>query len=150
MQPAVFRGKFLGIHGGTRRGTGIFFAGFVRFPFLECAFLAYISLICFCMIIVYTVTSTPEEAENIAKLLLEQQLCACVNMLPGMRSMYLWEGKLEHSLECVLLIKTQEEHYASVEELIKREHSYEVPAIFSWPADRVLPEYEAWLKNALK
>lgn len=102
------------------------------------------------MMIVYTVTPTPEEAENIAKLLLEQGLCACVNMLPGMRSMYVWEGQLEHSLECVLLIKTDAAHYDAVEALVKKEHSYEVPAIYGWPVDRVLPEYEAWLKNALK
>lgn len=102
------------------------------------------------MIIIYTVLPTPEEAERIAKLLLEQRLCACVNILPGMHSLYLWNEKVEHALECVMLIKTEADRYAAVEALVKREHTYEVPAIFSWPVEQVLPEYEAWLKNALK
>lgn len=102
------------------------------------------------MIIVYTVVPVPEEAERIGKLLLERRLCACVNILPGMHSLYRWHEKVEHALECVMLIKTEAEQYAAVEALIKQEHPYEVPAIFSWPVERVLPEYEAWLKNALK
>lgn len=102
------------------------------------------------MIVVYTVTASAEEAERIGRLLLERRLCACVNILPGMHSLYWWDGKIEQGQECVLLIKTEAGRYAAVEELVKSEHAYEVPAIFSLPVERVLPEYEAWLKNEMK
>lgn len=99
------------------------------------------------MILVYTVTANAEEAEHIARLALEQKMCACANIIPGMRSMYWWQGKLEQSQECVLLLKTEADRYDAVEALVKKEHSYETPAIFSIPVDRVDAGYETWLKG---
>lgn len=102
------------------------------------------------MIIVYTVTATEEEAERIGRLALERHLCACINLVPGMRSMFWWEGRLEQARECILLLKTGAEQYPALEKLVRETHSYDVPSIFSVPVEQVSPEYQAWLQNALK
>lgn len=102
------------------------------------------------MIIVYTVTGSLAEAEKIGMLLLDSRLCACVNIIPGMKSMYRWQGKIEQAQEVVLLIKTEKEKYEAVESLVKREHSYETPAIFALDAERVELSYAHWLKNEIK
>lgn len=102
------------------------------------------------MILIYIVTSTVSEAEHIGHLLLENHLCACVNIIPGMRSMYRWNGNIEKAEECVLLVKTEKGKYAEVERRVKEHHSYEVPAIFSIDVEQVEPAYGDWLKNQLK
>ena len=102
------------------------------------------------MIVVYTVTASEAEAERIGRLALEAGLCACVNRVPGMRSMYLWNGQIGEAQECILLLKTLAEKYDALETFIRKEHTYEVPAIFALPADRVEAEYAAWLKKELK
>lgn len=102
------------------------------------------------MIVIYTVVSSLAQAEKLGKLLLERHLCACVNMIPNMKSMYWWDGNIESSDETILLIKTEKEKYAAVERLIKENHSYEVPAIFSFEAEQVEPTYGTWLKNQIK
>lgn len=102
------------------------------------------------MIVVYTVTASEAEAERIGRLALEAGLCACVNLVPGMRSMYLWNGQIGEAQECILLLKTLAEKYDALETFIRKEHTYEVPAIFALPADRVEAEYVAWLKKELK
>lgn len=101
------------------------------------------------MILIYTVTHNAEEAERMGRLALEQRMCACVNIIPGMRSLYWWQGKLEQSQECVLLFKTEANRYDALEALINKEHTYQTPAIFSIPVDRVHPDYEAWLKGEM-
>lgn len=102
------------------------------------------------MVVVYTVTASEREAEHLATLALEARLCACANLVPGMRSLYRWEGKLERTEECILLLKTEARHYDALETLIRENHSYQTPAIFMLSVDRVWPGYETWLKNELK
>lgn len=102
------------------------------------------------MILVYCVTAHVAEAEKIGKHLLEQHLCACVNIIPGMKSMYWWEGKIEHAEESILLIKTIPEKYAAVEAAILEMHNYERPAIFSFETQQIEPFFEKWLGEGVK
>jgi periplasmic divalent cation tolerance protein len=91
----------------------------------------------------------PATAEMLARLLLEQRLTACVNVVPGLTSIYRWQGQIETARECLLLIKTAEERYAAVESCIRARHPYELPEIIALPIDRGLPDYLHWIDSCL-
>jgi periplasmic divalent cation tolerance protein len=102
------------------------------------------------MILIYTTCENVEHAKSLSKTLLQKRLCACVNIIPQMYSLYFWppkEGKIEESNEVVLLIKTVKEKFNEVERVIKANHSFEMPAIFSMPIDQVNKDYLTWIKN---
>lgn len=86
-----------------------------------------------------------ETAQRIATLLVEEALVACVNLVPGVQSIYRWEGKTESSSEVLALIKTTAEGYPQVEERLKELHPYDVPEIIAVPVDRVEAAYSKWV-----
>lgn len=88
-------------------------------------------------------------AEQIARLLLERRLAACVNILPGLTSVYRWQGEVESAQECLLLIKTGAEHYAAIEACIRSHHPYELPEIIAFSIDQGLPAYLQWIDSCL-
>ena len=71
------------------------------------------------MEVIYTVCSSSEEAKLIGKILVQEKLCACVNILPKMESIYFWEGKIVEDKEVVLLIKTQKGLFDKISHKIK-------------------------------
>lgn len=77
--------------------------------------------------IVLTATGTRDSAEKIAHALVERRLAVCVNIVPGVQSIYRWQGKIEHAQECLLLIKTRAKLFAQVQATIKELHPYELP-----------------------
>lgn len=89
-----------------------------------------------------------ETAQRLATGLVERQLAACVNVLPGVRSFYRWEGRLEQADEVQLLIKTSNNNYPAVEQFIRQQHPYEVPEIIAIPVTAGLPAYLKWLEDA--
>ncbi|MDH5217622.1 MAG: divalent-cation tolerance protein CutA [Gammaproteobacteria bacterium] len=91
----------------------------------------------------------PDEvvAESLASALVEKKLAACVNILPGITSVYSWQGKIEKDKEVLLVIKTRRECYESVETLIREQHPYELPEIVSVSIDTALPEYLSWINE---
>ncbi len=101
------------------------------------------------MIFVYTTVANKDEGEKIAKLLLEGKLAACVNMWP-ITSMYLWEGEMKNENEQVLIVKTSEEKFQMIEEVIKKNHSYDVPCVAALDVKRVNPEFRAWVVESLQ
>ena len=101
------------------------------------------------MIIVFTTTSTLEEAERIAGSIIKARLAACVQILPQMTSVYLWEDAVQREPEHLLVIKTLEEKYGALESTIRAEHSYEVPEIAAIPASRVSADYLNWISKCL-
>lgn len=86
-----------------------------------------------------------ETASQLARQLLEQQLAACVNILPGMRSMYHWQGEIESADEVALLIKTTKLRYAQLEQTIKALHPYQVPEIIALPIVAGSSDYLHWI-----
>src|SRR5512141_3213765 len=98
-------------------------------------------------IIVLTTCATAEEADRIARQLLEQRLAACVNILPGVRSLYRWQGAIEEAAECLLIIKSQQSLWEPLRAAIQSLHSYEVPEILLLPIADGAPPYLDWLTN---
>ena len=98
---------------------------------------------------ILVITNLPDKAQALAlaQKLVEARLAACVNVLADCTSVYWWQGKSETASEVPLLIKTLAQHYASVEQLIKSEHPYELPEIIAVPISSGLPAYLKWIAD---
>mgnify|MGYP001015734792 CR=1 FL=1 len=101
-------------------------------------------------LVVLTTTETPQQAEQIAQLLVESELAACVQILPPMTSIYRWQGSVERATETLLLIKTTHDLYSLLETTIKTSHPYQTPEIIALPVATGSPDYLNWLSNCLK
>ena len=89
----------------------------------------------------------PLKAKEIARKMVESQLAACVNLIPGLLSIYEWQGKIEEEPETQLVIKTTQIRLDEAVSLLKQIHPYEVPEIAVLDISSVNPEYLQWLKN---
>jgi len=96
-------------------------------------------------VFVYTTYPSIVEAEQAGRALVERRLCACVNILPGMVSLYWWQGKIDRGEEVVMIIKTRATLAEAVRAAVKEMHSYTTPAILVIALDSVDPDYHAWL-----
>jgi periplasmic divalent cation tolerance protein len=90
------------------------------------------------------------QAERIATALVEGKLAACVNILPGVQSVYRWHGKVERDAEVLLLIKTELACVAAVEQCIRTLHSYEVPEIIALPISHGHLPYLNWITESIQ
>lgn len=88
-----------------------------------------------------------ESADAIATALVEQRLAACVNILPGLTSVYQWDGKIQHDAEVLLLIKTTEQQIETLTARVHELHPYELPEIIAVPVTRGLPQYLKWVST---
>jgi len=79
--------------------------------------------------LVYVTAPSLAEAESLARLAVEQRLAACANILPGMRSLYWWQGKLESADEAVLLLKTTDALAPELVNALTQAHSYGCPCV---------------------
>jgi periplasmic divalent cation tolerance protein len=95
--------------------------------------------------LVLTTAANREEAERIAHTLVEERLAACVNLLPGMHSVYRWQGKVESAEEVQLLIKTRDGTVDQVCRRLHQLHSYEVPEFLVLEAHGESEAYLQWL-----
>lgn len=95
-------------------------------------------LVCFCT------CPDPESAVRIADTLVEERLAACVNILPGLRSVYCWQGQVERADEALLLIKTTADRLESLQQRILALHPYELPEVIAVEAGG-LPAYLDWV-----
>lgn len=97
---------------------------------------------------VYAIFANAEEAERIGRMVVEERLPACINILGPIRSIYRWQGKVESAEEVAGLFKTAE---ATADALITRIaslHSYDVPCVVSWPIEKVLAAYASWVEDS--
>lgn len=101
------------------------------------------------MFIIFTTTPNVEEAETLARKIVEAKLAACVQVLPPMKSFYFWEDKIQVDSEHLLLIKTLEENYDELEKFLKANHSYDTPEIVAVSSEKVSDDYLKWMKNYL-
>lgn len=99
------------------------------------------ALICFC--------TCPEaySAERIATTLVEERLAACVNIVPGLRSVYRWEGRVEAADEVLLLIKTAADRYPELQDRLRALHPYELPELLAVESAFGLPGYLRWVTD---
>jgi periplasmic divalent cation tolerance protein len=88
-----------------------------------------------------------EVANTIAHELVQRGLAACVNILPSIRSVYTWKGKVETANEHLLLVKSHTRQYKAIEALIRKLHPYELPEIIAVPIAGGLDKYLSWLEK---
>ena len=98
---------------------------------------------------VFITTPSRDEAEKIARALVEEKLAACVNIMPGVESLYRWQGKIEKNQECALIAKTSSAIFDALQKRVKELHSYHCPCITAWPIVKGNEEYLKWLGNDL-
>jgi periplasmic divalent cation tolerance protein len=96
-------------------------------------------------IVAYNTCATAEEAEKIARRLVEARLAACVSVVAGLRSFYRWQGAIENSTEWLLIIKTSRDRFNELRAELERLHSYEVPELIALPILDGSPDYLNWL-----
>ena len=96
-------------------------------------------------IAVVTTVGTEEQAYLIAREIVARRQAACVNILPGVRSIYRWKGKICKDGELLLIVKTMESEFEGVAATIRELHSYELPEILSFAVTRGEPSFLAWI-----
>ena len=101
-------------------------------------------------IVVLCTCASAEDAERIGRSLVESRLAACVNVLPGVRSIYRWRGAIEADAECLMLIKSSRQRFDQLRETLERLHPYEVPEVLALPVVAGAPNYLNWLTGNLE
>jgi len=94
-------------------------------------------------------TTCPDEtcARQIGEHLVVEKLAACVNIIPGVTSIYSWEGQIESAQEQLLLVKTLYDQYPALERAICAIHPYELPEVIALPIDHGHPDYLNWIST---
>ena len=100
-------------------------------------------------IVVITTVGNEEQAFLIARELVARRLAACVNVLPGIRSVYRWQGKICRDGEHLLMVKTLESEREAVAAAIRELHSYELPEILSFPVSTADERFLAWIADSV-
>lgn len=96
-------------------------------------------------IVVFITAPNQDEATRLAEMLVESHLAACVQILPGLESVYRWQGKIERQPEVLLIAKTLRSKFAELEREVRAVHSYETPEIVVVPIVNGSAPYLEWL-----
>lgn len=102
------------------------------------------------IVVVLSTFPTPDKAAEIARILVEEQLCACVNLVPQVRSIYRWQGAVSDETETLAIIKTTQERYDALAARLIALHPYEVPEMIAVPLVGGHAPYLAWVANETK
>ena len=102
------------------------------------------------LVTVYCVFADEAEARRMGRLVVEEGLAACVNILAPCHSIYRWEGRIEEAAEVPALFKTTAEGAARLLERLAELHSYEVPAVTVWPISRTLDPCSDWVESTVQ
>ena len=95
-------------------------------------------------------TCPAEAAPGLAAALVEARVAACVNQVPGLQSVYRWQGKVESAAETLLIAKTTRARYRDFEAEVRRRHPYELPEILAVSAACGLPDYLRWVEESVR
>lgn len=97
-------------------------------------------------IVVFSTCSSEEEAEKLARLVVERGQAACASIVPNVRSYYRWQGAVETAGEYLLVIKSARRQFATLCAVLERAHSYQVPEVLAMPVVAGAAPYLAWLE----
>ena len=101
-------------------------------------------------IVVFSTCSSEEEAERLARMLVERRLAACVSVVPGVRSFYRWQGAIECAAEWLLVVKSSRDLFAALSAALAQAHSCEVPEVLALPVVEGAANYLNWLASSLE
>ena len=93
-------------------------------------------------------TTPPDDADRIARILVESKKCACVNIVRNISSIYHWKGEVHEETECILFMKTEDHHKEALFELLKQSHPYEVPEFVVVPISWGSKDYLEWISTS--
>lgn len=96
---------------------------------------------------IYITVPSAEEAQKIARTLLEERLVACANIMPAHKALYWWDGKIEEGQEVALILKTRAANTARIEARVKALHSYDCPCIVALPIERGYQPFLDWIER---
>ncbi|XP_058811543.1 divalent-cation tolerance protein CutA isoform X1 [Topomyia yanbarensis] len=99
--------------------------------------------------IAYVTTPNENSAKTLARLLVERKLAACVNIIPGIMSIYEWEGKINEDQEQLLMIKTRTSRVNELSKFVRDNHPYSVAEVISVPIENGNPPYLEWLSKTI-
>ena len=99
---------------------------------------------------VYVTAADADEARRIGRTLVEENLAACVNVLPGHTAIYRWEGKLEEGAEGAFLAKTTAARFGALRARVRALHSYALPCVVAFPAETGDAEFLDWVRAAVR
>ncbi|EKX54497.1 divalent cation tolerance-related protein [Guillardia theta CCMP2712] len=100
--------------------------------------------------ICYITVPSKEVADKLSQSLVESQLAACVNIIPGIESKFLWQGKIETEKELLLMVKTRDTLTDQVAQHVKKHHPYDTPEFICTDVVAGLPDYLKWVKDSTK
>ncbi|CAN6296225.1 unnamed protein product [Urochloa humidicola] len=101
-------------------------------------------------IVVYVTVPNREAGKKLSESIISEKLAACVNIVPGIESVYWWEGKVQSDAEELLIIKTRESLLDALTEHVKANHEYDVPEVIALPITGGNSKYLEWIKNSTK
>ncbi|CAN5187907.1 divalent-cation tolerance protein CutA [soil metagenome] len=99
----------------------------------------------------YVTTRNRDEARRIGEIIVKERLCACVNIINNMESVYWWDGQIQSNTESILIVKTTGSFVDSITDRIKKMHSYDVPCVISLPLSpgEGNREYIEWIEECV-
>jgi len=97
---------------------------------------------------VYVTAADEDQAADLARALLERGLIACANLLPRVRSLYLWNGEVQDDHEVAMLLKTRNDRVEELVVAVERLHPYDVPCVVAWPIVAGSEAYLDWVRES--
>jgi periplasmic divalent cation tolerance protein len=102
------------------------------------------------MLIVLTTFANADQAAPVVRTLVEERLIACGNIVPGVRSLYRWEGRVADETEVLVLMKTRKQDWTALQSRLHELHPYDTPECVAVRMASVAPKYMEWLEAALE
>lgn len=96
-------------------------------------------------VLIYTTWPDPSAAEAFGQKMIAERLAACINIIPGMISIYEWQGRTERSQEVIAILKTSKNRIEELKEKFKAEHPYDCPCFLVLPIEDGLPDFLSWI-----
>ena len=101
-------------------------------------------------IVVLSTCASEQEAERLARMLVDRRLAACVSVVPGVQSFYRWQGAVESAAEWLLLAKSSRALFPALSSALEQEHSYDVPEVLALPVVAGAEKYLNWMLSNLR